>query len=174
MTNNLKRNTIAFVLGLMVSVSALAQSDLSQTQKSNLKQAYKCGITEAKNSKYAPRSSEIGYVLAAIMWKESSAGINKSRNGDSHGAFQNRTSTVQARLKQQGVHRSQAQIAKELQNNSVAIKWASVELFYWLDVHKGNMSKAVASYNAGWNTSKGMNYSRSVMSKVNSLRNGII
>lgn len=164
---------LILILILICSTQSYAD-DFSDYQVKNLKMAYNYGKKSARSMKRS-NADQIGYVMAAIMWKESTAGINCGRNGDAIGAFQTRTSTIQQRLRQNGIKKSHNQIERDLMVKSESAKWAYEELNYWLGVHDGNMKKAVASYNAGWNISKGMKYSASVLSKANYLKsNGII
>ena len=152
---------------LILSPVVAAGPDFSQHQIKNMKTAYTYG-----QSKMPTTSTrlDIGYIMAAILWQESSAGINCGKNGHAVGAFQNYIPTVKSRMSKNGVQKSNAQIAKELQSFNNSAHWANIELSYWLKVHKGNMPKALASYNAGWNHSAGTKYSRSVMSKANYLK----
>lgn len=157
---------------VLLASGNISADDFSDKQISNLKMAYDYGKKSATGKSNA---DQIGYVMAAIMWKESTAGIDCGSNGDAVGAFQNRTSTVKARLKQEGINKSHKQIATELQNKTISAKWAYEELSYWIDIHKGNIRKAIASYNAGWKYSKGQSYSKSIMNKADYLKNnGII
>lgn len=161
------------ILSLLITSSmAFAGPDLSQTQIKNMKTAYTYGKT--KMPEHSGSRLDIGYIMAAILWQESSAGINCGKNGHAVGAFQNYIPTVKSRMSQNGVKKSNAQIAKELQSFNTSAHWANIELSYWIKVHKGNMPKALASYNAGWNHSAGSRYSRSVMTKANYLKSNNI
>lgn len=157
---------------LFLSPSLFAQSNFSDKQISNMKKAYVFGeSTNVKN--YNGTNLSIGFIMAAILWQESSAGIN-IKNGHAVGAFQNYVPTVKNRLKQQGIIKTNAQVSKELSIFNRSAHWANVEINYWLKTHKGDMPKALASYNAGYNVRAGMKYSSSVIRKATYLRNNNI
>lgn len=44
----------------------------------------------------------------------------------------------------------------------------------WLKTHKGNMPRALASYNAGYNVNAGLRYSSSIINKATYLRDNNI
>ena len=159
--------SIFFSLLLLTSPAIFAGPDFSQTQIKNLKSAYNYGQTKMSNT---GSRLDVGYIMAAILWQESSAGTNCGKNGQAVGAFQNYIPTVKSRMSQNGVKKSSAQVAKELQSFNTSAHWANIELSYWLKVHKNSMPLALASYNAGWKHSAGAGYSRSVLSKANYLK----
>lgn len=160
---------IAFVLTMICSTTFAY--NFSQAQVSNMKTAYSYGNNFAKQ---LPKSRHgdinLGYIMAAILWQESSAGINCGKNGHAVGAYQNYIPTVKSRMKQEGITKTNAQIASELQRFDRSAYWAHIEMEYWLKVHKGSVPKALASYNAGWNISKGQRYSSSVINKATYLK----
>lgn len=160
---------IAFVLTTICSTTFAY--NFSQAQVSNMKQAYSYGN---KYAKQLPKSRHgdlnLGYIMAAILWQESSAGINCGKNGHAVGPYQNYIPTVKSRMKQNGVTKSNAQIASELKQFDRSAYWAHTEMEYWLKVHNGSMPKALASYNAGWQISKGKSYSSSVIKKAQYLK----
>lgn len=156
--------SLVLIIGILFSGFSFAGPNFSDKQIDNLSKAYHYG--QKRPSPFKNSRVEFGYIMAAILWQESSAGMNCGKNGHAVGAFQNYVPTVKSRMKQDGTHKPSHQIAKELSNFNTSAHWASVELNYWLKVHNGNMNKALASYNAGWNTKAGASYSNSVMRKA--------
>lgn len=156
------------IMTTVFSTVSFAEKDFSKEQIKNLQKAYNYG----KNNplKFKGTDLNYGYILAAIMWQESSAGINCGAGRHAVGPYQNLVTTVQSRMKQQGITKSRSQISNELLNHSASAKWSRIELEYWLYTHKGNIGKALASYNAGWKYHKGMRYSKSVLNKANYLK----
>lgn len=165
----MKKLIILFLL--IMSAQVQAGYDFSQTQLNNMKKAYNYGM---QNKRMLPSSRmgdlNLGYVMAAILWQESSAGIECGRNGHAVGAFQNYIPTVKSRMKQNGVQKTTNQIQNELSQFNKSAQWATVELSYWDKIHKGNIQKTLASYNAGWSIGKGQGYSNSVMKKARYLK----
>ncbi len=162
------------ILAIILTISPMtyAKQEFSDTQIKNMQSAYKYG--SSKPLKFSGSRLDFGYVMAAIIWQETSAGINCNSNRHAKGHYQNLITTVQSRMKQDGVTKSRDQVAKELKNPNVSAYWARVEMQNWLQVHNGNLSKALASYNAGWAYSKGAGYSRSVLLKANYLKSNNI
>ena len=158
-------------LVLLISNNALALERLSQEQIKNLQKAYNYG--KSKPFKVNGRLDS-GYIMAAIMWQESSAGINCGNSSNVVGPYQNLVTTVKSRMHQDGIKKSRSQIARELVNHNTSAHWANIEIKSWLDVHKGDISKALASYNAGWKVHKGAGYSRSVLRRANYLKDNNI
>ena len=155
------------LLILALVASPVWAYNFSDTQIQNMHKAYQYGKNVPQS-----RSGNLdrGYIMAAILWQESSAGINCGKNGHAVGPFQNYIPTVKSRMKQNGVTKTNAQIAGDLRSFNTSAHWANVELEYWLKVHNGNISKAIASYNAGWQIHKGQGYSRSVLKKAQYLK----
>ena len=158
------------ILAIILSISptVFAKFNFSDTQIANMQKAYQFGQSQGKKN-YHGTNLSVGYIMAAILWQESSAGIN-IKNGHAVGAFQNYIPTVKSRLKQQGVTKSHSEISRELSNINRSAHWANVEIDSWLKTHKGNMPKALASYNAGYNVGAGYRYSSSIIRKATYLR----
>lgn len=159
------------ILALVLTISpvSFAKYNFSEKQISNMQKAYKFGNSNEKK-KFHGTNVNLGYIMAAILWQESSCGIN-IKNGHAVGAFQNYIPTVKSRMKQNGVHKTSAQISKELSNFNTSAHWADIEIDYWLKTHKGNMHKALASYNAGYNVKAGNGYANSILRKATYLKN---
>lgn len=152
----------------LLATPAFAKTDFSKSQVNNMQKAYSYG--KSKPLKFNGSRVDFGYIMAAIIWQETSAGINCGTGSHAVGHYQNLVTTVQARMKKDGVNKSRTQIARELQNPNISAHWARVELSYWLDVHNGDLNKALASYNAGWKYQKGTRYSANVIKKANYLK----
>ena len=151
---------------MTISGESFAEYNFSDSQIKNMQKAYQYG--KSNHKKPFKGDHNIGYIMAAIIWQESSCGTN-IKNGNAVGAFQNYVPTVQSRLNQQGIKKSHSQISKELTSFDRSAHWANVELEYWLTQHRGNMHRALASYNAG-NTKGGGRYASSIMQKANYLK----
>lgn len=164
--NFLKAVVVSTVLSLTSNL-AIAQ-DFSERQIKNMQKAYNFGKSNNKQV-FKGTNLNIGYIMAAIIWQESSCGTN-IKNGHAVGAFQNYVPTVKSRMKQEGVTKSSSQISKELSNFNTSAHWANVELKYWLNKHNGNMHNALASYNAGHNINAGKRYSSSIIQKATYLQ----
>ena len=128
----------------------------------------------------AGRSEDLGLTLAAIAWKESSFGKEKSNPGDgkhgSYGSHQILLTSAAAHLRNQGIvnvnlngEQKDIMIHYLVKNEEVSIRFALEELRYWQKKHKGNYRKMLASYNAG-NVSlaspAGAKYARDVAYRV--------
>ncbi|AFL47436.1 hypothetical protein ZZ1p0141 [Acinetobacter phage ZZ1] len=164
-----------FLLMLALAISPMlhaAKPDFSPQQIKNMQKAYHYG--HSKPLKFNGSRVDFGYIMAAVMWQETSAGINCGTGKHAAGQYQNLVTTVKSRMAKDGVNKSRAQITKELQNHNTSAHWARVEMQYWLKTHNGNLEKALASYNAGWATHKGAGYSRSVIKKANYLKDNNI
>lgn len=153
---------------LFVSPTIFAGYNFSEIQIANMQKAYQFGQSKSKKTYHGTNVNQ-GYIMAAILWQESSGGIN-IKNGHAVGAFQNYIPTVKSRLKQQGIIKTNAQVSQELKSFNRSAHWANIEIDYWLKTHKGNMPKALASYNAGYNIRAGYRYSASVIQKATYLR----
>ena len=88
--------------------------------------------------------------------------------------FQNYLPTLRNRVKQDGLDMSDKQIIKMLKKRSNSASWAYTELSYWLDIHNGDMRKAISSYNAGWDVKNGNKYASQVFEKANYLKSNKI
>lgn len=162
---------IKYILIAIITVFSTAihaEHDFSKEQVRNLQKAYNYG----KNNplKFKGTDLNYGYIMAAIMWQESSAGTNIGAGRHAVGPYQNLVTTVQSRMKQNGINKSRSQISKELASHATSAKWSRIELSYWLEVHNGSINKALASYNAGWKYQKGLRYSNSVIRKAKYLK----
>lgn len=118
----------------------------------------------------------LGYTMAAIVWKESSAGLKLSRKDGEHwsmnsyGPFHILLKTAKKRRgcsswNCSGVKR------KLLNDFQYSADLATEELEYWSQ-RLGSYRKAFAAYNAGnaWSGKKGMSYSRDIRNKIQYLQ----
>lgn len=163
---------------LLLTVSMSAHSvepTFSNEQLDNLHYAYAFGEQYQKSGKFKenPNQKGLGYIMAGLLWQESSAGINQGLNKDKHhayGMFQNYLPTLRSRVQQVGWKMSDKEIIRMVQKRQNSASWAYIELSYWIDVHKGDLRKAIASYNAGWNAEAGSKYASEVLEKANYLK----
>jgi hypothetical protein len=167
------KKALCAALLVLSSMAFGSEHTFSNVQLENLNYAYQFGEQFAKDGKYKTPETRynnqgLGYVMAAILWQESSAGLKtKGKSGhQAYGIFQNYMPTMRNRLKQIGWNMSDAEIKRMLKNRSHSASWAYIELSYWLNRHNGNMRKAIASYNAGNNWKAGDGYAKEVLEKA--------
>lgn len=174
----LKNCKLLILSGLfLINISNASEPVFTSSQLDNLHYAYNFGEQYQKSGKEKEPQNRydnngLGYIMAAISWKESSAGVNlKAGKGHhSYGVFQNYLPTVKARAKLEGKNLSDSEIRKMLKSRQNSAEWAYIEFSYWLNIHNGNMRKALASYNAGWNVKRGNSYASDVLEKANFLK----
>ncbi|ANA49461.1 hypothetical protein BI049_gp107 [Salmonella phage vB_SnwM_CGG4-1] len=154
-----------------------SEHNFSNVQLENLNYAYQFGEQFSKDGKYKTHDKRynnngLGYIMAALLWQESSAGLNtKGKSGhQAYGMFQNYLPTMRERTKQIGWNMTDLQIKTMLNKRSNSASWAYIELSYWLNRHDGNIRKAIASYNAGNNWKAGNKYASQVIEKANYLK----
>ncbi|QQG32152.1 hypothetical protein CkP1_0125 [Citrobacter phage CkP1] len=150
-----------------------SEPNFSNVQLENLNYAYQFGEQFAKDGKYKTHENRydnngLGYVMAALLWQESSAGLKTTgKSGhQAYGMFQNYLPTMRNRIKQIGWNMTDSEIKQMLNNKSHSASWAYIELSYWLNRYDGNMRKAIASYNAGNNWKAGNGYASQVLEKA--------
>lgn len=169
----------ALLAGLML-ISSYAHSNehtFSNVQMDNLQYAYQFGEQFSKDGKYKTHENihkpGLGYIMAAILWQESSAGLltTGKKGHQAYGMFQNYLPTMKERLKQQNWKLTDTEIKRMLNKRSNSASWAYIELSYWLNIHEGDMRKAISSYNAGWNVKAGNKYASQVLDKAYYLKN---
>lgn len=167
---------------LFVSSCAFAEVNFSEEQLDNLNYAYQFGEQYNKNGTLKNPEDRyndegLGYIFAAIAWQESSAledprKIRHRKNHHAYGMFQNYLITVRNRLKQQGEYKTDEEIIGCLVKRECGSTWSYIELENWLKVHKGDLSKALASYNAGynWRSPAGQQYKGWILGKAQYLK----
>lgn len=163
----------------MLSTAAFASEkpNFSNVQLENLHYAYSFGEQFTKDGKYKTHENShkagLGYIMAAIAWQESSVGVNTGKDKKKHhayGMFQNYLPTVRSRAEQLNWKLTDTEIKNLLKDRKQSARWAYIELSYWLNIHNGDMRKAISSYNAGWNTKAGNTYASLVIDKANYLK----
>lgn len=125
------------------------------------------------------KSYDLGYTLAAIAWKESHFGKYKVNQSDgeygSYGVYHILLDTALRRenIKDTGYINRHTLKLKLITDNSVNAAHALTELNYWKKYHKGSYKKMVASYNAGWKSTKsnyGYRYYKDISKRVKVLK----
>lgn len=175
------RFLLALILIIATQVHAgPSATDFTDTQKYNLSYAYHYGkgydlmgnLRDVDDPQFLEQR-HLGTLFAAIAWEESSAGINTGRNKKGHhayGMFQNLYRTVTSKLDHRGIPFRHWYLKQDLERKSSSAEWAMDELHYWLNVRKGNIRVALASYNAGWNYRSGLQYADRVLKKNRELK----
>lgn len=167
------RKVIAAGLLAFSTMAFGSEPTFSNVQLDNLNYAYQFGEQFKKDGTYKEQSNRydnngLGYIMAALVWQESSAGL-KTKGKSAHqayGMFQNYLPTMRARTQQVGWDLTDKEIIQMLQKRKHSASWAYIELSYWLNRHNGNMRKAIASYNAGNKWQAGNGYATQVLEKA--------
>lgn len=139
--------------------------DFSSQQLSTMSTAYHVGKT-----------SDLGYTLAAISWRESRAGedVVSMRYGlkaANMGAFQNKVKSVGDREGCKN-RKCYANVAIKLViDQEYAARAALDEMNFWLTYHNQNVRKSLSSYNAGFARNPASNsYATDVVKKAKYLQ----
>lgn len=120
---------------------------------------------------------ETGYLLSAITWKESSAGLKNFRS-DSHEWFMKSYGPFQILLKTAAARRNcnSSKTCKSVKNKlmndfSFSAELAKEEIAYWYS-RLGDLGDAVSAYNSGnnWRYTVGQEYKKDVFNKVKYLK----
>ncbi|BBC78177.1 hypothetical protein KNT65_gp129 [Escherichia phage EcS1] len=171
------KKAIAVVLLAISSMAHGSTPNFSNEQLDNLQFAYAFGEQYQKSGKFKEHNARynnngLGYIMAGLAWQESSAGVltKKSKEHHAYGMFQNYLPTLRSRTKQLGYNMSDREIIRMVKSRENSAAWAYIELSYWLEIHKGDMRKALSSYNAGWAVKAGNKYASDVLSKANYLK----
>lgn len=129
---------------------------LTPKQKQVLEYAYRVGNDyDIKNAKLAEteKTKRLGYHLAAIAWIESRACENTGKGKKNHHAYGCWQVTINSASATMDKSYPKNTVIKKLETLHGGSKYAIHALEYWLNYHNGNLSKALASYNAGFNFS---------------------
>lgn len=167
----------SFMMTLLLSLVLLQPFSLAnsytgnvnfkEVQLDNLKYAYDVGVQSDIDLE------DIGYIFSALVWQESSAGTITGEGKSGHkayGIFQNYLPTVKSRLKQRGLTYSDQNVINMLKDRHFSAIFAEMELSYWLEWHKGDIFKSLASYNAGYKWQRSKGYANEVLRKANHLK----
>jgi len=157
------------VLSSVLSVSnasqqacpALAAEGFTEGQVSIMYQAFQIG-----------KQKDMSYSLAAIAWKESSAGKYMINLQDpSAGVFHITMINALAYLKWENTNFNRNRAAQLLvEDFQLSAEFAMINLQFWKDHYGNNWHKIWASYNSGYNWSNGVEYSNDVASKIQKIK----
>jgi hypothetical protein len=114
----------------------------------------------------------MAYSLAAIAWKESSAGKYMINLQDpSAGVFHITINNALVYLKWKDTNFNRNRAAQLLiQDFQLAANFAMINLQFWKDQHGNNWNRIWASYNAGHSWKNGRKYAKDIASKVRKIR----
>lgn len=159
-------NLAIILIFMLPAISFGSKVNFSEHQKDNLK--FACDYGKTSDIEH----EDICYIFSAIMWKESSARTDlKDKPGHhSYGPFQIYLPTLKNRFKQKGLRYSDAELKELMKDRYYSATFAEEELSSWLKVRKGDMFKALASYNAGYNWKISRGYARDVLNKASYLK----
>lgn len=119
--------------------------------------------------------NELGYLMVAISWKESNLGLDNINKGDGrHGSYSVYQILVDTAMRKLGIKKKNewklvGLKSRLLLDHNFAADLAVDELKYWYKVHKGNIKKTLASYNAGWkstDSARGSAYAEDILLRV--------
>lgn len=149
-------------------VKAVDCPEFSQGQVAVLKKAHAYGSHNM--------GGNWGVVLAAISYQESSAGDKVVNHKGSYGVFQNKLTTVTNRTGE----RPAVAKKKLIRSFDYSAEQAKNELDYWNERYylktgqPNNLTRVLASYNAGYNVSAGKGYAKQVKQKMKIVEHCII
>lgn len=107
-------------------------------------------------------------LLTAIAWKESNFGEKLISPTDDYGTFQINLKSFNSRfgsdLKRAGLDKYTKDFLKN--NHRIGMMAAVAELDFWKDKYKNDLDKVIASYNAGINSSNGLDYANDVKQRM--------
>lgn len=155
------KSVVLFLFLCLCNVSygcdALDKYDFSMRQKITLLSAYMYGIPY-----------DLSYSLAAIAWKESSAGdVPMNLNDPSFGIHHITLKNAIIYSGRPDTHRNRQIVASELvKSNRLSSEFAIINLNYWRMQYGDDWMKVWASYNKGWNVEAGMSYARDISEKI--------
>ncbi|MBF84573.1 MAG: hypothetical protein CL489_08875 [Acidobacteria bacterium] len=152
---------ILLLLSLLSFNAVASCTAFDFNQRNVLQRAYDYGV-----------EYDMGWSLAAIAWKESSAGRNMANwNDPSVGVFHNLLKSV---AKREGVYGNEEKevilIVRLMHEFEFSAKHAVLELKYWQKQYGKDWRKIWSSYNAGWNWFNGIKYSDDIANKIQYLK----
>lgn len=135
------------------------------------------GLTERQietvhKSYVAGKEKDMAYSLAAIVWKESSAGRYMINLQDpSAGPFHITIDNALVYLKWKDTNFNRNRAAQMLiQDFQLSAEFAMINLQFWKDQYKNNWFRIWASYNAGYNWKNGEDYAHDIARKVQKIK----
>jgi hypothetical protein len=139
----------------------LAYEGLTDNQMGVMYKAYQAG-----------KEHDMAYSLAAIAWKESSAGKYMVNLQDpSAGAFHITINNALVYLKWEDTNFNRNRAAQLLiEDFQLAANFAMINLQFWKDQYGSNWTKIWASYNAGYNWKNGVKYSQDIARKIKKIK----
>lgn len=155
--------TCMLVLSVAFGISIKELSTATDKQKIVLYNAYSIG-SELELKHYG--SKDLEYIMAAIAWHESGAGLD-IENGISYGVFQINLSTASTRAKRLNLGLTKQELKNLLMEDMYfSGSFAEMELKDWDRVHKGDIKKIIASYNGGYSWRNTMGYANMILSSA--------
>jgi hypothetical protein len=143
------------------SCPALTAEGFTDTQVSVMYESFQIG-----------KQKDMSYSLAAIAWKESSAGKYMINLQDpSAGVFHITMINALAYLKWENNNFNRNRAAQLLvEDFQLSAEFAMINLQFWKDNYGNNWHKIWASYNAGYNWSNGVEYSNDIVTKIQKIK----
>ena len=114
------------------------------------------------------KDKDLSYSLAAIAWKESSAGKNRfNPNDPSAGVFQIHLDNAIAYNYREDTPSNRILVAAELiENFYISARYAVKNIEFWQRLHGDDWNKIWASYNAGYKYQLGYSYAEDIKKKI--------
>lgn len=139
----------------------LASEGLTEPQIKTLHKSYQAG-----------KAKDMAYSLAAIAWKESSAGRYMINLQDpSAGPFHITIDNAINYLKWDDTNFNRNRVAQMLiEDFHLSAEFAMINLQFWKDLHKDNWFRIWASYNAGYRWQNGEDYAHDIARKVQKIK----
>jgi hypothetical protein len=154
--------SIPFVSNASVhTCPALAAEGFTDAQVSVMYRSFQVG-----------KQKDMSYSLAAIAWKESSAGKYMINLQDpSAGAFHVTMMNALAYLKWDNTNFNRNRAAQLLiEDFKLSAEFAMINLQFWKDLHGDNWFRIWQSYNAGHNYSNGTDYANDIVTKIQKIK----
>ena len=155
------------LIPLLVLLASLLYSDC-ELETLNLEQKRVMAKTYIKAKPYG-----LELQFMAIAWQESKFGKEPiNLNDPSCGVFHNLIDTV---MDYNGFSRTNNYLrnsvcAKLIKDFDYSFHHALEVVLFFMDYHKGDWRKAIASYNAGFRTTSGTTYLQAILSKMSLLK----
>ncbi len=135
-------------------------NNFNRSQVYNLYKSYERGVQD-----------DLGYTLAAIAWRESSAGKYRvNYNSKDYGLYGISVHTIQRLEDTNNYYKTVEHIQEVVHNDEKGAQYALETLRWNLKYHQGNWRKAVMHYNAGNKWWLGKDYIKDISLKVQFLK----